>query len=295
MAKHLGFIGLGTMGTPIATNMQSAGFPLTVYNRNTGRTEPLVKLGARRAPSPEACAEGAEVVVTMVSDDDALEAVTFGPEGLLAGLRPGGVHVNMTTTSVGMTRRLSEAHAAAKTRFLAAPVFGRPDRAAERKLYICAAGPQDLVEACRPILEATSQTVFVGGTDPVQAAVVKIAVNFQLAAAISTMGEVFALAGKAGVKPQQLLEILNTVQFQTPTYKNYGQRMCDEAFDPAGFKLWLGLKDVRLVLAAGDALGVPLPIASVLRDHFLSGVARGMGELDWAVVSRLIRADAGMP
>jgi 3-hydroxyisobutyrate dehydrogenase-like beta-hydroxyacid dehydrogenase len=230
----------------------------------------------------------------MVADDEALEAVTWGRDGLLEGLGPGGIHVNMTTTSVAMTRRLDQAHAARGTRFVAAPVFGRPDRAAARTLWICAAGRPEAVEACRPVLAATSQDQFILGPDPVQAAVVKIAVNFQLAASLVTMAEGFALAGKAGVQVQQLLEILNTVQFQTPTYKNYGQRMCDEAFDPAGFKLWLGLKDVRLVLAAGDALDVPLPVASVLRDHFLSGMAKGLGELDWSVVSRVVRADAGM-
>ena len=295
MLKALGFIGLGTMGSPIAGNLRAAGFSLTVYNRTPDRAAPLVSLGARRAASPRNCAEGADAVVTIVADDDAIEAVTFGADGLLGGLPPGGIHVNMTTTSVAMTRRLAESHVGRGTRFVAAPVFGRPDRAAERALWICAAGPPDAVEACRPVLAATSQGLFVLGPDPVQAAVVKIAVNFQLAAAICTMSEGFALAGKARVSPQQLLDILNTVQFGTPVYKNYGQRICDEAFDPAGFKLALGLKDVRLVLAAGDALNVPLPTASVLRDHLLSGVARGYADLDWAVVSRVIRADAGLP
>lgn len=294
MLKNLGFIGLGTMGSPIAGNLRAAGFGLAVYNRSPERAGALVAQGAQRAPSPRACAEGADAVVTMVADDDAVAAVTFGADGLLNGLRPGGIHVNMTTTSVAMTRRLAEAHAARGTRFVAAPVFGRPDRAAARALWICAAGPPEALEACRPVLAATSQGLFALGPDPVQAAVVKIAVNFQLAAAIVTMSEGFALAAKAGVKPQQLLDILNTVQFQTPVYKSYGQRICDEAFDPAGFKLSLGLKDVRLVLAAGDALNVPLPTASVLRDHLLSGIARGYADLDWAVVSRLIRADAGL-
>ncbi len=294
MANALGFIGLGTMGTPIAKNMHAAGFALSLYNRTPERAGPLLALGARRAASPRACAEGAEAVVTMVSDDGAVEAVTFGAEGLLAGLRPGAIHVNMTTTSVAMTRRLAEAHAARGTRFVAAPVYGRPERAAEKALYITAAGPPEAVEACRPVLASTSRGIFVVGTDPVQAAVVKIAVNFQLAAAIGTMSEAFALVGKAGVKPQDLLNVLDTVQFSLPVYKLYGQRICDGAFDPAGFKLTLGLKDVRLVLAAGDALGVPLPTASVLRDHFLSGMARGYGDLDWSVVSRVIRADAGM-
>ena len=294
MVKEIGFIGVGTMGSPIAANLAAAGFALTVYNRNPDRAAPLVARGARRAVSPGGCAEAGDAVVTMVADDDAIEAVTFGPDGLLRGLRPGGIHINMTTTSVAMTRRLAEAHAARGTRFVAAPVFGRPDRAAERALWICAAGPPEALEACRPVLAATSQGIFVAGPDAVQAAVVKIAVNFQLAAALVTMSEGFALAAKAGVNPQQLLDILNTVQFQTPVYKNYGQRICDGAFDPAGFKLSLGLKDVRLVLAAGDALNVPLPVASVLRDHLLSGVARGYADLDWSVVSRVIRADAGL-
>ncbi len=295
MVKTLGFIGLGTMGTSIAHNMQAGGFAMTVFNRNPARAGALVEKGARRAPSPRASAEGADLAVTMVSDDEAVEAVSFGPDGLLEGLRKGTIHMNMTTTSVAMTRRLTEAHAARGTRFVAAPVFGRPDRAANRTLWICAAGPKDAVEECRPILAAAStQALFVLGDDPVQAAVVKIAVNFQLAAAIITMSEAFALVGKAGVKPQDFLNVVDTVQYSTPTYKAYGQRICDEAFDPAGFKMWLGLKDVRLAMAAGDALSVPLPVASVMRDHFLSGMAKGMAELDWAAISRVIRGDAGM-
>lgn len=294
MVRGLGFVGVGTMGSPIAENMRAAGFALTVYNRTAGRADALVAKGARRAASPRACAQGSDAVITMVADDEALEAVAFGADGLMAGLPPGGLHVNMTTTSVAMTRRLAEAHAARGTRFVAAPVYGRPERAAERALYITAAGPPEALEACRPVLESTSRGIFVVGADPVQAAVVKIAVNFQLAAAIVTMSEAFALAGKAGVKPQDLLNVLDTVQFSLPVYKLYGQRICDEAFDPAGFKMRLGLKDVRLVLAAGDALNVPLPVASALRDRFLAGVARGIGELDWSAVSRLARADAGL-
>ena len=294
MLKNVGFIGVGTMGAPIAENMRAAGFALTVYNRTAGRADALLAKGARRAPSPRACAEGADAVVTMVSDDEALEAVVFGADGLLAGLSPGATHLNMTTTSVAMTRRLAEVHRARGTRFVAAPVYGRPERAVEKALYITAAGPSDAVEACRPALASTSRGVFTVGTDPVQAAVVKIAVNFQLASAIVTMSEAFALVGKAGVKPQDFLDVLDTVQFSLPVYKLYGQRICDEAFDPAGFKLSLGLKDVRLTLAAGDALNVPLPMASVLRDHFLSGVARGLADLDWSVVSRVVRADAGL-
>lgn len=294
MVKALGFIGLGSMGSPIAANLQGAGFALAVYNRTPDRAQPLVDKGARRAVSPRAAAEGADAVVTMVADDDAIEAVTFGADGLLGGLPKGAIHVNMTTTSVAMTQRLRDAHTARGTRFVAAPVFGRPDRAANRTMYLCAAGPADAVEACREALAAVSQQQFILGADPVEAAVVKIAVNFQLASALVTMSEGLALAAKAGVKPQQLLDILDTVQFKTPTYRNYGQRICDEAFDPAGFKLWLGLKDVRLVLAAGDALSVPLPTASVLHDRLLAGLAKGLGELDWSVVSRLVRADAGL-
>ena len=295
MIKTIGFIGLGSMGTPIARNLLAAGFALAVSNRTAGKGEALVAQGARRAASPRAAAEGADVVVTMVGDDEALEAVVFGADGLLAGMPPRAIHANMTTTSVAMTRRLAGAHGARGTIFVAAPVYGRPERAAEKTLYITAAGPADAVEACRPAFTATSQGVFVLGADPVQAAVVKIAVTFQLASALVAMSEAFALVGKAGVKPQDFLDVLDTVQFRLPVYRLYGQRICDEAFDPAGFKMWLGLKDARLALAAGDALEVPLRIGSVVHDHFLSGIARGMGDLDWSAIARVIRNDAGMP
>src|SRR5712691_2517814 len=203
------FLGLGSMGLPLARHLLQAGHTVTVYNRTRARADLLKQLDPVIAESPAAAARGAEVLITMVADDAALDAVLFGDQGALAALPRGAIHVSMSTISPALSRRLAERHKAAGQTYVAAPVFGRPEAAEARKLWIVAAGPADALERCRPVLDAMGQGVIVVGDDPARANVIKLAGNFLLAAAIEAMGEAFALARKYGVAPAELLDIVN--------------------------------------------------------------------------------------
>jgi 3-hydroxyisobutyrate dehydrogenase-like beta-hydroxyacid dehydrogenase len=288
------FIGLGSMGLPMARHLLQAGHTLTVYNRTRARAEPLKAFNAVVAESPAAAARGADLLVSMVADDAALEAVMLGPEGALAALSRGAIHVSMSTISPALSRRLAERHGAADQAYIAAPVFGRPEAAEAKKLWIVAAGPSEALERCRPLLEAMGQEVIMAGDDPPRANVIKLAGNFLLAAAIEAMGEAFALSRKYGIAPADLLEIVNGRVLRSPIYENYGKLIAEERYEPAGFKLKYGLKDVRLALGAADEVAAPMPLASLIRDRYLSGVARGWGDIDWAGLARIAAADAGL-
>lgn len=290
----IAFIGLGSMGLPMASNLLRARHDLIVYNRTQSRAEKLAGQGARVAQSPRAAASGVDVVVTMLADDAAVEAVTFGDEGLMPGLSPGAVHVSMSTISPALSRRLAAEHETRGQAYLAAPVFGRPEAAEAAKLWILAAGPADAIEGCRPLFEAMGQGVDIVGEEAYKANVLKLAGNFILASAIGAMGEAFALVRKHGIDPQRLHEIVNVKVLRSPVYENYGRVIIEHRYEPAGFKLKHGLKDIRLALAAGEEVTVPLPFASLLRDEYLAAMARGWDEIDWAALARLSAVNAGL-
>jgi 3-hydroxyisobutyrate dehydrogenase-like beta-hydroxyacid dehydrogenase len=298
----LGFIGLGNMGQAMARNIARAGHQLTVYNRTRSRADELRAEGARVAVSPYDAALNADVLITMLANDEAVEAVIFGSHravrqeglGALHGLRAGTVHISMSTIGVALSKRLAEAHAAAGQAYVAAPVFGRPDVAAAARLWIVAAGPADHIERCRPVFEPISQGMFTVGEEPWTANVVKLAGNFLIASMLEALGEAFALVRKSGVEVHQFLEISNSALFKSPLYETYGSIIADERYEPAGLKLALGLKDVRLALEAADAASAPMPLASLIRDHFLSAIAHGQGEMDWAGLARVIAEHAGL-
>jgi len=291
---RVGFIGLGSMGLPMARHVLQAGHTVVVYNRTRSRADALKPLQPTVADSAAGAARSAEVLVTMVADDAALEDVMLGGSGALAALPRGAIHVSMSTISPTLSRRLAERHGAAGQTYVAAPVFGRPEAAEAKQLWIVAAGPPDGVERCRALLDAMGQGVIVAGDDPPRANVIKLAGNFLLAAAIEAMGEAFALTRKYGVAPAALLDIVNGRLFRSPIYENYGKLIAEERYEPAGFKLKYGLKDVRLALGAADEVAAPLPLASLIRDRYLSGVARGWGDIDWAGLARIAAADAGL-
>jgi len=291
---RVGFIGLGNMGLPLARHLLQAGHKLSVYNRTRARADRLKPLDPVIADSPSAAARGAEVLVTMVADDPALEAVLLGEQGALAALPTGAIHVSMSTISAGLSRRLAERHRAAGHTYVAAPVFGRPEAAEAGKLWIVAAGPAAAIERCRPLFDAMGQGTVAAGEDPARANVIKLAGNFLIVAAIEALGEAFALGRKYGIAPADLLDIVNGRLFRSPIYENYGKLIADQRYEPAGFKLKYGLKDVRLALAAADDVAAPLPLASLVRDRYLSAVARGWQEIDWAALARIAAADAGL-
>lgn len=288
-----GFVGLGAMGQPMARNVVKAGHRLAVWNRTRARAEALARDGATVASTPAEAARSG-VVLSMVADDRALEEVTSGRDGILAGLPPGGVHVSMSTVGTDTTERLARAHAEAGVTMIAAPVFGRPDAAAAAKLFVVAAGSEEAIARARPLLEAVGQRVFVLGTDPAGSSVVKLAGNFLISAVIEALAEAAALVGKAGVDPSRFLEVMVESLFNLPVYRSYGRAIIEERFSPPGFALPLGLKDNRLLLQTGERLAMPLPLASLIRDHMLAAMARGYGDLDWSSFARVVSEQAGI-
>jgi len=289
----VGFIGLGAMGRGMARNLLKAGHEVTVYNRTRARAEELAREGAKVAASPAETAAG-EVVITMLADDHALEDVLFGKGDLLSKLRADQVHVSMSTISVELSRNLVEAHSRHGTAYVSAPVFGRPDAAEGAKLFVVAAGPKAAIAKCGPLFSAMGQRTFILGEDPPAANVVKLGGNFLIASSIECLGEAFALVRKHGIDPQQYLDILTNSFFSAPFQKNYGGIIAQQRYEPPGFTLRLATKDVRLILAAADDADVPMPVAGVLHDRFLTGITRGLGEKDWSAIAMLAAESAGL-
>ena len=291
----IGFIGLGAMGAAIAANLIESGHEVHVFNRTAARAERLREAGARVAASPAEAARHADVVFTMVADDAAHTAVTFGETGISTTLKPGGLHISMSTISVAAAQDHAVKYREAGLGFVSAPVFGRPDAAAARKLFIMAAGADEYLKIAVPLLEHLGQSVGIVGADPSQANLVKLIGNFMLSVIIETLGEACAVAGKAGIDPMHLVELLTSANFNAAPYKIYGPLIASQRFQPAGFALPLGQKDNRLMLAAAESLGVPLPLASLVHDRFLTLRSQGLGsESDWSAVALCALSDAGL-
>jgi 3-hydroxyisobutyrate dehydrogenase-like beta-hydroxyacid dehydrogenase len=292
MNMKVGFIGLGHMGAGMAASLLKAGHDVTVYNRTRTKLEALVALGAKAAADvSEACRGGA--VVTMLANDDAVESVVFGDGGIIDSLLAGAIHISSSTISVALSEKLEAAHTKAGQQFVAAPVFGRPDVAAAGHLFVVAAGAPDAVKAAASLFDAIGQKTFVVSNTPKVANLVKLSGNFLLASVIESLGEAMALVGKAGVDRRQYLDFLTSTLFGAPVYKTYGGPIADGKFEPAGFAAPLGYKDIRLTLAAADDLRVPMPLASLLRDRFLTLLAHGGDKLDWSAIGGLAAKDAG--
>lgn len=279
----VGFIGLGAMGSAMASNLLAAGHTLTVWNRSVAATEPLASLGARVAKTADRAVQG-EVLCSMLANDQAVREV-FLDGGLLDAMDRGTVHVNHATISVALAQELAAQHEQRGLEYVAAPVFGRPDMAAAAKLNILVAGRPGAIERVRPLLEAMGSKVWPMGEAPERANVAKIAGNFMLAAAIESMAEATVLTRAYGVSAADFLEVMTNTLFASPAYQGYGKLIAEQRFKPAGFALPLGYKDVGLALAAGDAQRVPLPFAGVLRDAMLEALAAGDAELDWSALA----------
>ena len=289
---NVGFIGLGRMGVGMAANLLQAGHQVTVYNRTPDKASALLAQGAKAAAKVADACRG-EAVITMLTNDEAVESVAFGKDGIISTLPAGAVHVSSSTISVALSERLTQAHAKAGQRFVSAPVFGRPDAAAAGKLFIVAAGEPAAVKTATPLFEAMGQKTYVLSESPKAANLVKLSGNFLIASVIESLGEALALVGKGGVDRGQFMEMLTSSIFSAPIYKVYGGLIVSGEFEPAGFAAPLGQKDIRLTLAAAEELRVPMPLASLLRDRFLTLLAQGGDHLDWAAISELAAKDAG--
>jgi 3-hydroxyisobutyrate dehydrogenase-like beta-hydroxyacid dehydrogenase len=289
---RIGFIGLGNMGSAMAANLVKAGHDVTVYNRSRAKADALAAEGARPADSVADACRG-DIVITMLANDDAVEQVTFSDGGIVASLGEGATHVSSSTISVPLSERLTAAHAEADQFFVAAPVFGRPEAAQAAKLFVVGAGDPATLRALSPVFDAFSQRTFIVSEEPKAANLVKLSGNFLITSVIESLGEAMALVGKAGVDKHEYLDILTSTLFGAPIYKTYGDLIASERFEPAGFAATLGQKDNRLVLAAAEELQVPMPVAGLIRDRFLTLLARGGADLDWSAIGALPAWEAG--
>ena len=290
---NVGFIGLGRMGIGMAANLLKAGHRVTVYNRTPAKAAQLIAQGANAAGSVAQACQG-DAVITMLADDEAVDGVVWQDDGIIDHLSPGAMHISSSTISVALSQRLSEEHTRVGQRFIAAPVFGRPEAAAAGKLFVVAAGDPVAVQAAGPLFEAIGQKTFVVSETPKAANLVKLSGNFLIASVIESLGEALALVGKGGVDPRQYVEFLTSTLFNVPVYKTYGGLIVDGTFEPAGFAAPLGYKDIRLALAAAEELRVPMPLANLVRDRFMTLLARGGEHSDWSAIGRLPAVDAGI-
>jgi 3-hydroxyisobutyrate dehydrogenase-like beta-hydroxyacid dehydrogenase len=290
----IGFCGLGAMGSGMARNLIKAGHAVIAYNRTRSRAQELQPLGSSVAATPGEAASGAEIVITMLADDRAVEDSVFGPGNILETLPAGAIHISMSTISVALSRRMASAHGEKRQHYISAPVFGRPEAAAAAKLFIVAAGPAAQIERCRGLFEVMGQKTFIAGEQSAAANVIKLTGNFLITTVIESLAESFALIRKSGIDSNQFLEILTNSLFAAPIYRTYGGFIAADKFEPAGFKLPLGAKDNRLLLAAAEEASVPMPMASLVRDRFIAALAQGLSESDWSVIARMSAQEAGL-
>ncbi|KQN27107.1 6-phosphogluconate dehydrogenase [Sphingomonas sp. Leaf34] len=282
----VGFIGLGQMGSAMATNLVKAGHEVMVWNRSPDKAAALVAAGAQLAETPAAAAQG-DVVMTMLADDTALDAVVYGDDGILTAP---ALHVSHSTIGVALADRLARD----ADRYISAPVFGRPPAAEAGTLFIVAAGADDLIDRCEPLFEAIGQRVFRVGTTPSAANLVKLSGNFMIMAAVEAMAEAMTLSEKGGVDRATLLEVLTGTLFSAPVYKTYGDMLVADAFKPAGFAAPLGLKDMNLVDAAAGRSRTPMPLLGIVRDHLRTAIALEGEDVDWAGAGLAVRRAAGL-
>lgn len=281
----VGFVGLGRMGQGMAGRIQSDGHELRVYDPFPGQTDALVASGAVAASSPADASKGCDVIVTMLPSDKILDAVLSDEGGLLDGMSSNCIHMAMGTHGIPAINRANDEHKQHGQTFVACPVLGRPDLAAEGSLNLVPGGPAAAVETVRPLLNVIGQRNIEVGEEPQAAAAVKIANNFVLGCAIETMGEAFSLVEKLGVKPEQFLDVMLKGLFGAPAYEVYGKMIVEKNWDSGGATAVIGLKDVELALEAADAADMPLPSAKIWRDYLAKAVDNGEGHLDWAVMA----------
>lgn len=292
MSQTIGFLGAGRMGAPMAANLIAAGFTVQLWNRSLEKARAIT--GSKVVSTPRDAASGATVVISMLADDASVNAVVQGPDGLLATMARGTLHVSMSTLSVAGVKRLATQHAERGIRFVAAPVFGRPDAAKAKMLFIVPGGAAADLAALAPIFSAMGQGVFPFPA-PEQAALAKLAGNFLIGATIESVGEALALAEKGGLDPEAMLALLTGTIFGSPVMKNYGPRIARTEFVPAGFSLPLAQKDFRLIREAARDSHVSMPVADLVAERLSQAIQAGRTDHDFAGFSTVIREESGLP
>ena len=288
----VGVIGLGSMGAGMAKSLIRAGHEVTVWNRSRDKAEALAGEGARVADGLADAVSG-EAVVTMLGTDEAVREVVL-ESGALEQAASGLVHVMSATISPDLSEELARRHAERGLAYVAAPVLGRPDVAEKGELNVLVSGEEAAISRAKPVLDAIGAKTWPIGPEPRHANVAKLAANFMIAAAMETMAEAFAMLEKQGVEPNKLYDLVTSTLFAAPVYRNYGRMILEGRYEPVGFALPLGLKDMRLVHAAGEAVSAPMPLASLLRDNYIDALAHGGETKDWSAVAEVARRRAGL-
>jgi 3-hydroxyisobutyrate dehydrogenase-like beta-hydroxyacid dehydrogenase len=293
----VGFIGLGRMGTAMAANLAAAGYRVIAHLRHPDRNAEATALGLEPTVKM-ADLFGCDAVLSMLPDDDAVREIVFGREeigldGLAMGLKAGAIHLSMSTISTATASLVASEHAISGQGYVAAPVFGNPDAAKARQLFIVAAGVPADVERCRPLLESIGQRTFVIGADPAQANLVKLLGNMMTATTLEMLGEAVAVVRKRGLDPKPFVDIMTSTMFGGRAHKIYGDKIVRQAYAP-GFLMPLAFKDVRLALAEAEKVGAPMPSVDVVRDRMIAGIARGHADLDWSALGLIAAEEAGL-
>lgn len=290
----IAFIGLGSMGTPMAINLLEAGYGLRVYNRSPEKAQPLIDRGAILATSPSDAVTPGGIVFSMLANDQAVEEISLTEQGILHPLGTDGIHVSMSTIAPATAERLAEQHEQQGSHYVAAPVFGRPEAAAAAKLWVCVSGDAKSKARIEPMLKAMGQGIFDFGETVGAANVVKLTGNFLIMAAIEAMAEAFTLAEKNGIDRTQMAELFGQTLFACPIYQNYGRMVAQQQYESAGFKLSLGLKDVTLALQVAQASQMPMPLANLVQNRLLTSIAKGRADFDWTGFALEVSDDAGI-
>src|SRR5579863_4432455 len=295
MKKKIGFIGLGNMGLEMAKNLIAAGYHLQVYNRTANKANELDASAITKCKTPAEAATDVPVVMSMLADDDVVKKTVTGEHGILASLEKGALHISMSTISPDVAQQLASEHHKTGSHYLAAPVFGRPEAAAAKKLWICVSGSKEAKETAKPILDCIGQGITDFGEDPGGANVVKIAGNFMIMSTLEIMAEAFTLAEKHGLDRVAVANFFGSTIFNAPIYQNYGKLIANKQYEPVGFKTKLGYKDARLAFELAQQSETPMPMGTLIHNRLLSAVAKGLGERDWVeAVGRGVTDDAGV-
>jgi 3-hydroxyisobutyrate dehydrogenase-like beta-hydroxyacid dehydrogenase len=293
---EIGFVGLGHMGTAMAANLAAAGHRVIAYVRRPDQMERLAALGLKPTTDIAELFDR-DVVISMLPDDAAARDVVLGRQdligGLAAGLKRGAIHLSMSTTSTFTASHLAAEHARHGQGYVAAPVFGNPDAARARQLFIVAAGAAADVERCQPLFDILGQKAFVIGADPGHANLIKLLGNMMTATTLEMLGEVVAVALKRGLDPKAFIDIMTSTMFGGRVHKIYGDKIVRQSYAP-GFVMPLVLKDVRLALAEAEDAGAPMPSVNVVRDRLITGIARGYAGLDWTALGMVAAEEAGL-
>jgi len=288
----IGFIGLGQMGSAFAGLLLKAGHSVTVWNRSPEAVKPLSAEGAIAAKTPADAMQG-EILFSMLASDQAMQEIGLDA-GLLERAAKSLIHVNLATISPAFARALTAAHESRGLGYVAAPVFARPEAAAKGLAVVIVAGANASVTKVEPLLAQIGRRTVRVGDVPEMANLFKVAGNFMIMSAVETLGEAFALLRKGGVDAGLFLDTMTEGLFAAPVYKNYGKQILDEAYEPAGFYLRLGLKDANLVKGASDELAAPMPLLDLVRAHYEEAMKKGWSEKDWAALGALAAEKAGL-